>query len=631
MQLPRDYTVVEAGWTKIDTWMNEATKGNSEYKELLLCFAAAVLRGRNDLQKFLHLIGGGGSGKSTFTTLLTALVGESNTATMNLGELEDKHEIARIFGKRLVVLPDQDKAPKKMSNFKRLTGQDRLSGRRLFENGFEYVFGGLTVVTSNFPIFHTNLGSWLTRRVSMIPFDYQCPNHKKRDLMKEFEGELGAFTSYLLSIPETRIEAVLKGIGDRSLSTTVWESQIRSEGLAAWVNEWVIQDSTGSVPIGSNAGEWKVGEDYDATCSTLYGSYALYCQQTKRSAKSPQNFSCELLELTNRTLGWLTEKARVKISGKTVRVIKGLKLRERSDTQLTVEEILEGSMSGDNRSDNQGDNQGDNPKPSSNKGSELGDNLYSNFEVGGCSRLESISNRPVESTNINLSDNCDGAYKGRRQPPTTAPHNLTTVTLPDSVENKNTSNNSSQVVTPVTIPIQQKVSAVPEVVTFAVTSVVPSEINWKTYPYNSNDTYTLLNRANKVKERVLDCSTKNDLIKLLADNKASEPEINWLRENYLSISEKQQLTLIENSTQGNLFKGPEPTPRGEIVEYRLSEIIESIDHEMKRLGWSKEQGRQYLMERYNKKSRLHLTDEELLEFWDYLKNLDKKGDGRVDS
>ncbi|WP_144874178.1 hypothetical protein [Hyella patelloides] len=122
----------------------------------------------------------------------------------------------------------------------------------------------------------------------------------------------------------------------------------------------------------------------------------------------------------------------------------------------------------------------------------------------------------------------------------------------------------------------------------------------------------------------MNCSTSNDLIKLLADNKASEPEINWLRENYLSISEKQQLTLIENSTQGNLFKVPEPTPRGEIVEYRLSEIIESIDHEMKRLGWSKEQGRQHLMEKYNKKSRIHLSDNELLEFWEYLKNLSRK-------
>ncbi len=35
-QLPRDYTIFEAGWRSIDNWSDEATQGNSEYKELLL-------------------------------------------------------------------------------------------------------------------------------------------------------------------------------------------------------------------------------------------------------------------------------------------------------------------------------------------------------------------------------------------------------------------------------------------------------------------------------------------------------------------------------------------------------------------------------------------------------------------
>ncbi|VEP17960.1 hypothetical protein H1P_6630001 [Hyella patelloides LEGE 07179] len=124
------------------------------------------------------------------------------------------------------------------------------------------------------------------------------------------------------------------------------------------------------------------------------------------------------------------------------------------------------------------------------------------------------------------------------------------------------------------------------------------------------------------KERILACSTKNDLIKLLATTGASEPEINWLRENYLTLAEKAHLELILSSTQGNLFHQPEPTPRGEIVEYRLSEIIESIDEEMKRLGWGKEQGIKHLMEKYGKRSRIHLSDNQLLEFWDYLKSSD---------
>ena len=609
-QLPRDYTVVETGWTKIDNWLNEATGGSDEYKQSLLCFAAAVLRGRNDLQKFLHLIGGGGSGKSTFTTLLTALIGESNTATLNLPDLEDKHEIARMFGKRLVVLPDQDKAPKKMSNFKRLTGQDRLSGRRLYENGFEFVFGGLTVVTSNFPLFHTNIGSWLTRRVIMIPFDYQCPNSKKRDLSKELELELGAFTSYLLSIPIAEIEARLKGESDRNLSPTVWESQIRSDGMAAWVNDWVIYDDTAKTRIGSNAKEWAREEDYDSGRSTLYGSYALYCQQSNRVSKSPQNFSAELLELTNRTLGWQSEKARVKIAGQTVRVIKGIKLRSPLDIEPTIEEILEG----DNQENNQENNQGDNQKPLPNKGSDKGDNLFSNSEQDRNNFFSCYdSNKIVTSSE-----------KRER-----------TV---EKIKNNTPLNNSSSVVTPVTIQSQQGIEAVNQVVPNPVTPVVTPKIDWLSYPYNSSDRAYLENRAKKVKERVFKCTTKSQLNELLFSSKATELELNWLIDNCFTEAEKTQLQMIKSTTQTNLFTEPERSSRAlrvfpkdatssindpskkEVVKYDFNEIKDDIDLQMQHLGWSIERGKQYLINTYGKKSRLHLTDEELLEFWDYLKN-----------
>ncbi len=52
-----------------------------------------------------------------------------------------------------------------------------------------------------------------------------------------------------------------------------------------------VFDSTARVRIGSNSREWASEEEYDAERSTLYGSYALYCQQSNRSAKSPQNGS----------------------------------------------------------------------------------------------------------------------------------------------------------------------------------------------------------------------------------------------------------------------------------------------------------------------------------------------------
>jgi len=52
----------------------------------------------------------------------------------------------------------------------------------------------------------------------------------------------------------------------------------------------------------------------------------------------------------------------------------------------------------------------------------------------------------------------------------------------------------------------------------------------------------------------------------------------------------------------------------------LSEIIAQTDVELKRLGWTSTQGRRYLQQTYDKRSRQHLTDQELLEFLDFLQS-----------
>jgi hypothetical protein len=57
------------------------------------------------------------------------------------------------------------------------------------------------------------------------------------------------------------------------------------------------------------------------------------------------------------------------------------------------------------------------------------------------------------------------------------------------------------------------------------------------------------------------------------------------------------------------------------TSFSFDELIKQSDIELKRLGWTKEQGRDYLLENYGKRSRLMLTDVELLEFLQYLKSL----------
>ena len=265
----------------------------------------------------------------------------------------------------------------------------------------------------------------------------------------------------------------------------------------------------------------------------MYGSYSYYCQRSGRSAKSPQNFSAELLELVNRILGWKVKKTRIKINGQTTRVIEGLRLRLKLDNQPTVEEILEG----DNLSDNPSDNLSDNLKASPDIESDNGDNLKSDFEENKNNFLPPCDSQVID-------------------------------THTEEVKN-NISFDASEVVTPVTPQVQQGIEAVTEAVTEVVTHAV-TEINWQSYPYQSRDTFTLKSRANKVKERALACTTQNELISLYAEGKVSKTEIDWLKSNLLTTTERQQLEAIETTKQTNLFDNSD----GELTAESVKEQIE---------------------------------------------------------
>ena len=64
-------------------------------------------------------------------------------------------------------------------------------------------------------------------------------------------------------------------------------------------------------------------------------------------------------------------------------------------------------------------------------------------------------------------------------------------------------------------------------------------------------------------------------------------------------------------------KAAAPAPDPTIVVDRSDEIAQ-IDVEMRRLGWTKVQGRTHLQDTYGKRSRQQLTDQELLSFLEFL-------------
>jgi hypothetical protein len=313
----------------------------------------------------------------------------------------------------------------------------------------------------------------------------------------------------------------------QKISLTLWEAQMRSDGLASWVNEHLIFDPLAKTQIGSNAREWLDGE-YNPTQSTLFGSYCWFGKQTLRSPLTKENFSANLLELLTATLGWQVEKR--KSNG--VMVISGVRLRTTQDgDRLTVEEQLQGNLSGESQGDLGGDFKA---LPDMAQGEQGGlSSQISYLEHSGLENLETSISSPLEKE----LENIQGIEKA----------DVSLVSL----------NETGQAFQP---SLETVDSPSPTV-----------SLDYSTYPHRtSDDIRAKENRAVKCRELMLGCSNSDELAVFKSESGFSENEIKWVYNHLLSPSEKasvkqaaisHQLTLPVTDNQPDTFE------KGDLVYY----------------------------------------------------------------
>jgi hypothetical protein len=92
-------------------------------------------------------------------------------------------------------------------------------------------------------------------------------------------------------------------------------------------------------------------------------------------------------------------------------------------------------------------------------------------------------------------------------------------------------------------------------------------------------------------------------------------ELDWQ-----TLGQKVSLKInkIHNFNQDKNQSQPETSDNIKTVESR-DVFIAKTDRYLAQLNWTPEQGRDYLQQKYGKRSRLQLTDTEILDFIDYLK------------
>ncbi|WP_052056026.1 phage/plasmid primase, P4 family [Myxosarcina sp. GI1] len=327
----------------IQQWLNQMCRGDEDLVQLMRAYLRGVVTGRSDWQKYLELIGPGGTGKSTFTRLAIALVGSENTHTTTLKKLEgEKFESASVAGKRLVLINDSERYAGEVSKLKALTGQDTLP----YEVKYRQSSGGftpqaMTIVATNEVIQSSDYTSGLERRRISIPMFNRIESDRQRNLIEHRNGEMfGEFVPYLsgllnwvLAMDEAEATNIIKNYETAVPSLLAMKAQtlVETNPIADWLDNKVILDPEARTNIGvakrdkdSNSDNWYLHND-----EWLYPNYAEYCHDTGTRSIGLRRFVNLLSDLLNNQLRLNIEKGRDRFGS----FIRGLRLRDATDDE----------------------------------------------------------------------------------------------------------------------------------------------------------------------------------------------------------------------------------------------------------------------------------------------------------
>ncbi|WP_107670135.1 phage/plasmid primase, P4 family [Cyanothece sp. BG0011] len=347
--LPYDYNPLATG-EPIKQWLLEMMQGDESLVELVRAYLHGVVTGRADWQKFLELIGPGGTGKSTLIRLAIALVGFSNCHVTTLKRLEtSKFETANIKDKRLVLVTDAERYTGDVTTLKALTGEDSLP----YEKKMQQATGGfkpdcLVIIAGNEHIKTSDYTSGLQRRRITVGMRRKISEENQRNLIKhdnrgnisgEFVPYIPGFLNWVLEMESEKASECIKNAHSRCVKLTFEriESMVENNPIAAWLNENIIYDPQSYTHVGKAIKSTESDEVYRGASKWLYPNYCAFCEGIKVNPISLNRFSTLLLDLCNHQLN-LNDV--VKDRNRNGVFIQGLKIRDHLDDEAPFIEGL---------------------------------------------------------------------------------------------------------------------------------------------------------------------------------------------------------------------------------------------------------------------------------------------------
>jgi hypothetical protein len=288
--------------------MTFLAEGHEDRVLWLRSWLSLLIRGIVDIQVVLMMVGPGGTGKSTFALLATALVGKEFTVTTSLRSLNsDPFEVANLDGKRLILVSDSERYKGDLSVLKQLSGGDALKGRIKFVQGsFEVMTEGLMLITANQPLDSEDTSDAIRRRLRFFPCTNRVASSGRLPLLSYGrDGFVGPISSELAGVINwvllIGVEEARLLLGDPlavvSLREVTQEVEETLNPLARWVRDEVLEDPDGGAYIGYKLMEGFKARHELSQRRPLYPNYELWSKNHGLRPITHRTFSTELIEI----------------------------------------------------------------------------------------------------------------------------------------------------------------------------------------------------------------------------------------------------------------------------------------------------------------------------------------------
>jgi putative DNA primase/helicase len=320
--LPHEFGPQNTQKPVFSNFMRELTSTMAE-RQILRAYMFAILLGMVELEKYLVLVGLGGTGKGTFIRICSKLVGEDNFATTSFERMNStaRFELGSFYLKRLVMIPDSEFFIKDPTILKTLTGEDYIPYEAKGKNNrFDFKMQAMLLIACNEPLQFGNNDYAVLRRMVQVKCDKIAVNPDLY-LEEKIDKELPAIINWVLQLGKDNAVNILTNA--HKIGNNAKENLISTSALAQWCHECISPSPEGKCYIGDikvhritetkgGGGEGpstQVSYTEVQETTKLYPHFYEFCQFGSMKPLSLQKFSRALISFLA-TMGTVVTKER---------------------------------------------------------------------------------------------------------------------------------------------------------------------------------------------------------------------------------------------------------------------------------------------------------------------------------